>query len=67
MRFPSGVIGGMTANFACVHRHQHVIRVFGTAATVISDDRGVRMHACATRALAPSRPPTPRSRPTRAS
>jgi predicted dehydrogenase len=43
MGFPGGAIGRVSANFACVHGHQHVIRVFGTAATVISDDRGVRV------------------------
>jgi predicted dehydrogenase len=42
--FPSGVIGRITANFGCVHRHQHVVRVFGTSATFISDDRGARLH-----------------------
>lgn len=41
--FPGGAIGRVTANFACVHGHQHVIRVFGTEATVISDDRGARV------------------------
>ena len=43
MGFPGGAIARVSANFACVHGHQHVIRVFGTAATVISDDRGVRV------------------------
>lgn len=43
MGFPGGAIGRVTANFACVHGHQHVIRVFGTRATVISDDRGARV------------------------
>ena len=38
--FPSGLIGRITANFGCVHRHQHVLRVFGTKATFIYDDRG---------------------------
>ncbi len=41
--FPGGAIGRVSANFACVHGHQHVIRVFGTLATVISDDRGARV------------------------
>ena len=43
--FPSGLIGRITANFACVHRHHHVLRVFGTEATFILDDRGPRLHA----------------------
>jgi predicted dehydrogenase len=42
--FPSGLVGRISANFGCVHRHQHVVRVFGTAATFIADDRGARLH-----------------------
>lgn len=42
--FPSGVIGRLTANFACIHRHHHVLRVFGTEATFIYDDAGPRIH-----------------------
>ncbi len=42
--FPSGIIGRLTANFACVHRHHHVLRVFGTEATFIYDDAGPRIH-----------------------
>jgi len=42
--FPSGIIGRLTANFACVHRHHHVLRVFGTKATFIYDDAGPRIH-----------------------
>jgi len=42
--FPSGLIGRITANFACVHRHHHVLRVFGTEATFIYDDQGPRLH-----------------------
>lgn len=41
---PSGVVGRITANFACVHKHQHVLRVFGTKATFIHDDAGARLH-----------------------
>ncbi|MEW6530037.1 MAG: Gfo/Idh/MocA family oxidoreductase [Thermodesulfobacteriota bacterium] len=43
--FPSGLIGRITANFGCVHRHQHVVRVFGTKGTFIYDDQGPRLHA----------------------
>ena len=43
-QFASGMIGRITANFGCVHRHQHVIRIFGTKATFIYDDSGVRLH-----------------------
>ena len=42
--FPSGAIGRITANFGCMHRHHHVIRVFGTEATFIYDDQGPRLH-----------------------
>lgn len=42
--FASGLVGRITANFGCVHRHQHVVRIFGTKATLLSDDAGVRIH-----------------------
>lgn len=42
--FPSGMIGRITANFGCQHRHQHVVRVFGTKATFLYDDAGARLH-----------------------
>jgi predicted dehydrogenase len=41
---PSGIIARITANFGCVHKHQHVVRVFGTKATFIHDDAGARLH-----------------------
>jgi predicted dehydrogenase len=44
-RFPSGLVGRMTANFGCVHRHHHVLRVFGTRGTFLYDDMGARLHA----------------------
>ena len=40
----SGLVARMSANFGCVHRHQHVLRVYGTLATFIYDDAGPRMH-----------------------
>lgn len=43
-KFPSGLIGRAAANFACVHRHHHILRVFGTKATFIYDDAGPRLH-----------------------
>jgi predicted dehydrogenase len=42
--FPSGLVGRLTANFGCVHRHQHVVRMFGTKATLLVDDAGPRLH-----------------------
>jgi hypothetical protein len=44
MQFSSGLIGHVTANFGCVHRHQHVMRLFGTKKTFIYDDAGPRQH-----------------------
>jgi predicted dehydrogenase len=43
-QFPSGLVGRITANFGCVHRHHHVLRVFGTKATFLYDDAGARLH-----------------------
>lgn len=42
--FASGLIGRITANFGCVHRHQHVVRIFGTRGTFIHDDQGPRLY-----------------------
>lgn len=42
--FSSGLIGRISAHFGCVHRHQHVLRVFGTKATLIYDDQGPRLY-----------------------
>ena len=50
---PSGAIGRVTANFGCVHKHQHVVRVFGTRATFVHDDAGARLHL----ARDPGQPP----------
>lgn len=40
----SGLVARFTANFGCVHRHHHVLRVFGTKATFLYDDAGPRWH-----------------------
>lgn len=42
--FPSSMLLRLTANFGCVHRHQHILRVFGTRATFLLDDAGARVH-----------------------
>lgn len=42
--FETGLLGRVTANFGCVHKHQHVMRIFGTKATFIYDDMGARIH-----------------------
>jgi len=51
--FPSGAIGRITANFGCVHRHQHIVRVFGTKGTFLHDDMGPRMHVSRDRTSSP--------------
>ncbi|WP_204106223.1 MULTISPECIES: Gfo/Idh/MocA family oxidoreductase [Spirulina sp. CCY15215] len=50
-KFASGLIGRISANFGCVHRHQHVLRVFGTEGTFIYDDAGARLHSSRDSAL----------------
>lgn len=42
-QFASGAIGRVTANFGCVLRHQHFVRVFGTKGTFVSDESGPRV------------------------
>lgn len=42
--FPSGLVGRITANFGCVHPHQHVVGIFGTGATFLLDDAGPRCY-----------------------
>lgn len=44
MQMESNLIARITANFGSVHRHQHVVRVFGTKGTFIYDDMGARVH-----------------------
>ncbi len=44
MRFRSSMVGRITANFGCVHRHHHAMRIFGTKRTFIYDDAGPRWH-----------------------
>ena len=43
-KFESGMVGRITANLGCVHPHHHILRIFGTKATFIFDDRGARIH-----------------------
>lgn len=44
MQMESGLVGRVVANFASVHRHQHVVKVYGTKGTFIYDDMGARVH-----------------------
>jgi len=43
-QFPSGLVARLTANFGCMHRHQHSLRIFGTRGTILVDDAGARWH-----------------------
>jgi predicted dehydrogenase len=43
--FPSGLVGRITANFGSVIPHGHTVRIFGTTATLISDDSGPRLYS----------------------
>ncbi|KAF0146435.1 MAG: hypothetical protein FD156_103 [Nitrospirae bacterium] len=38
------MVSRITVNLGCVHRHQHVVRLFGTEGTFIYDDAGPRLH-----------------------
>jgi predicted dehydrogenase len=53
--YPSGLVGRITANFGCVHRHQHVVRVFGSRATFLYDDQGARFHTTRSPEMSPAR------------
>ena len=53
--FSSSLVGRITANFGCVHRHQHVLRVFGTKATFVLDDQGPRLFTSRDPAYSPRR------------
>ena len=44
LQMESGLVARITANFACVHRHQHVVKLYGTQGTFIHDDMGARVH-----------------------
>ena len=55
LEFESGLVARISANFGCVHAHQHVVRVFGTRATFLYDDQGPRLHTSREPEQAPSR------------
>jgi predicted dehydrogenase len=44
LKMPSGLVARIVANFSCVHRHQHVVRIYGTKGTFLYDDMGARVH-----------------------
>ena len=41
--FKNGGLGKITANFGCVHNHQHVLKIYGTKKTFLYDDMGARI------------------------
>lgn len=45
LKFKSGLILRASANFACVFKHQHTIKIFGTKKTFIYDDLGPRVYS----------------------
>ncbi len=54
LSFESGMVGRISANYGCVHRHHHVMRVFGTRKTFLYDDAGPRLHESRDPAVAPA-------------
>lgn len=53
LSFPDGLVARVSANFGCTHRHQHVVRVYGTRGTFVHDDAGARVHRSRDPAVAP--------------
>lgn len=45
LTFKSGIILRAVANLACVCKHQHVLRVYGTKKTFVYDDLGPRIYS----------------------
>ena len=43
--FKSGLIGQINANLACVHKHHHTMKIYGSKKTFIYDDKGPRIHS----------------------
>ena len=41
--FKNGALAKITSNFGCVHKHQHVLKIYGTKKTFIYDDMGARI------------------------
>jgi predicted dehydrogenase len=44
LKFPSGLMAKITANFGCVLPHHHNLTVYGTAATFVHDQLGARLY-----------------------
>ena len=44
LNFKSGLILKATSNLACVYKHQHTLRIYGTKKTFVYDDLGPRIY-----------------------
>ncbi len=44
LKFPSGLMAKVTANFGCVMPHHHNLTVYGTDATFVHDQLGARLY-----------------------
>jgi predicted dehydrogenase len=44
LKFPSGAIAKITANFGCVFPHHHNLSIYGTKATFVHDRLGARLY-----------------------
>ncbi|MBZ0266133.1 Gfo/Idh/MocA family oxidoreductase [bacterium] len=40
----NGLAGRFSVHLGCVHRHQHVFKVYGSNGTILYDDAGARIH-----------------------
>jgi predicted dehydrogenase len=53
LKFPSGAIAKITANFGCVFPHHHNLTVYGTKGTFVHDQQGSRTYTTRDPAVAP--------------
>jgi len=44
LKFPSGLMAKVSANFGCVLPHHHNLTVYGTVATFVHDQLGARLY-----------------------
>jgi predicted dehydrogenase len=54
LKFPSGVVAKITANFGCVFPHFHNLTVYGSQATYVHDHQGARIYTSRDPATPPS-------------
>ncbi len=55
LRFPSGMLAKVTANFACVMPHTHLLSVYGTAASFQHGPGGAALYQSRSPDIAPAR------------